>query len=142
MESYFLSYTHTRKVIYNSSKLSNYSHHRLQRHKLDQQNPGHRSKTDGKDEDEDDEGGKWKPAQLRHNGIFGLLETEERAHASCGEADEQGGDQEKNAAARSSVRHSGLHGPSSLQWQKCQLTLLFTRQPGSNRELRNKLQDE
>ena len=42
----------------------------------------------------------------------------------------------------SSVRHSGLHGPSSLQWQKCQLTLLFTRQPDSNRELRNKLQDE
>ena len=99
MESYFLSYTHTRKVIYSSSKLSNYSHHRLQRHKLDQQNPGHRSKTDGKDEDEDDEGGKWKPAQLRHNGIFGLLQTEERAHASCGEADEQGGDQEKIAAA-------------------------------------------
>ena len=42
----------------------------------------------------------------------------------------------------SSVRHSGLHGPSSLQWQKCQLTLLFSRQPDSNRELRNKLQDE
>ena len=36
----------------------------------------------------------------------------------------------------SSVRHSGLHGPSSLQWQKCQLTLLFSRQPDSNRELR------
>ena len=38
--------------------------------------------------------------------------------------------------SHSSVRHSGLHGPSSLQWQKCRLTLLFSRQPDSNRELR------
>ena len=37
----------------------------------------------------------------------------------------------------SQSRHSGPLGPSSLQWQKCQLTLLFSRQPDSNRELRN-----
>ena len=36
----------------------------------------------------------------------------------------------------SQSRHSGPLGPISLQWQKCQLTLLFSRQPDSNRELR------
>ena len=37
----------------------------------------------------------------------------------------------------SQSRHSGPLGPSSLQWQKCQLTLLFSRQSDPNRELRN-----
>ena len=48
----------------------------------------------------------------------------------------------KSGTDCSSVRHSGLHGPSSLQWQKCRLTLLFSRQSDSKREFRNKLQDE
>ena len=47
------------------------------------------------------------------------------------------GDDEDDDDDHSQSRHSGPLGPISLQWQKCQLTLLFSRQPDSNRELRN-----
>ena len=58
-------------------------------------------------------------------------------HHQCHTEDERGNHaQQVHFRLISQSRHSGPLGPISLQWQKCQLTLLFSRQPDSNRELR------